>query len=148
MSVTERPGQSVGLHQLFASNDDEQEHFQRIGEVASAFNVTLRTLRFYEDKGLIAPKRVGSTRLFSKRDRVRLRMIIVGRNFGFTLREVKQMLDLYQTDTDNKKQISFVLQRSLVQLGKLEEERSKLDETLGDLRTWISELEGMSPRAA
>ena len=68
---------------------DSNEEYTRIGEMAKTFGVTLRTLRFYEDKGLISPKRDGSTRLYSRRDRARLKLILLGRKVGFSLRDVK-----------------------------------------------------------
>lgn len=73
---------------------DIQDDYTRIGEMAKMFNVTLRTLRFYEDKGLLSPKRDGSTRLYTRRDRARLKLILLGRKVGFSLRDVKQ-IDLH-----------------------------------------------------
>ena len=70
------------------------EDLARIGEMAKKYGVTLRTLRFYEDKGLLNPKRDGSTRLYTRRDKARLKLILLGRKVGFSLRDVKQMLSL------------------------------------------------------
>ncbi|TIT70664.1 MAG: MerR family DNA-binding transcriptional regulator, partial [Mesorhizobium sp.] len=77
------------------------EELVRIGEMAKKYGVTLRTLRFYEDKGLLNPKRDGSTRLYTRRDKARLKLILLGRKVGFSLRDVKQMMDLYDPTGSN-----------------------------------------------
>ena len=74
---------------------EAHDGYIRIGEMAKKHGVTLRTLRFYEDKGLITPRREGSTRLYTRRDNARLKLILLGRKVGFSLRDVKQMIDLY-----------------------------------------------------
>ena len=73
--------------------------------MAKKFGVTLRTLRFYEDKGLLSPQRDGTTRLYSRRDRARLKLILLGRKVGFSLRDVKQIMDLYDPNGTNTKQL-------------------------------------------
>lgn len=105
----------------------------RIGEMSKEFGVTLRTLRFYEDKGLISPERDGTTRLYSRRDRARLRLILLGRKVGFSLREVKQMIDLYDPAGSNARQLRVALEKSEKQLGRLHKQRESLDEAIGDL---------------
>ena len=77
----------------------------KIGDMAKMFGVTLRTLRFYEDKGLLSPIREGSNRLYTRRDRARLKLILLGRKVGFSLRDVKQMMDLYDPAGSNAKQL-------------------------------------------
>lgn len=118
----------------------EDEHgFARIGEVAKEFGVTLRALRFYEDKGLLDPKRDGSTRLYSARDLSRLRLVLLGRRVGFSLREVKQMLDLYDPRGTNSRQLRLVLDKSERQMVRLERQRSLIDEAMRDLGSLIDE---------
>jgi DNA-binding transcriptional MerR regulator len=109
------------------------EDLVRIGEMAKNYDVTLRTLRFYEDKGLLAPKREGSTRLYTRRDRTRLKLILLGRKVGFSLREVKQLIDLYDPSGSNAKQLRLVLEKSEKQLGRLRKQRSELDEAIDEL---------------
>ena len=103
------------------SNDDAvsetKEDYVRIGEMAKTFGVTLRALRFYEDKGLISPKRDGSTRLYTRRDRARLKLILLGRKVGFSLRDVKQIMDLYDPKGANTKQLRLTIDKSEKQLG-------------------------------
>ena len=84
--------------------------------MAKKYGVTLRTLRFYEDKGLINPKRDGSTRLYSRRDKARLKLILLGRKVGFSLRDVKQIMDLYDPKGANTKQLRLALDKSEKQL--------------------------------
>lgn len=107
----------------------------RIGDMAKEFGVSLRTLRFYEDKGLIQPKREGSVRLYSRRERARVRLILLGRNVGFSLREVKQMMDLYDPHGTNTKQLRVALEKSDKQLSRLEKQREAIDDAIGQLRT-------------
>ncbi|MGI6850888.1 MerR family transcriptional regulator [Mesorhizobium sp. 1B3] len=115
-----------------ASLETEDGYF-RIGEMAKAFGVTLRALRFYEDKGLLSPKRDGSTRLYTRRDRTRLKLILLGRKVGFSLREVKQMIDLYDPTGTNVKQLRLALEKSEKQLVRLQKQRAAIDEAIGDL---------------
>lgn len=134
------------------SNDPEDGYF-RIGEMAKDHGVTLRALRFYEDKGLLSPKREGSTRLYTRRDRSRLKLILLGRKVGFSLRDVKQMMDLHDPVGPNAKQFRVVLDKSEKQLTKLHRQRAVLDEAIGDLSELMSDLrarlaEWQQPKAA
>lgn len=113
---------------------DLSEDYLRIGDLARQFGLTLRTLRFYEDKGLITPKREGNTRLYSRRDVARLKLILLGRKVGFSLREVKQMMDLYDPEGSNMKQLRMVIEKSERQLVKLEKQRLAVDEAIGELK--------------
>jgi DNA-binding transcriptional MerR regulator len=113
---------------------DAHEEVARIGDMAKEYGVTLRTLRFYEDKGLLRPRRVGNTRLYSRRDKGRLKLILLGRKVGFSLREVKQMIDLYDPTGSNAKQLKLALEKSEKQLGRLEKQRAALDEAIVDLK--------------
>jgi DNA-binding transcriptional MerR regulator len=128
---------------------DDSEEFTRIGEMAKSFDVTLRALRFYEDRGLINPRREGTTRLYSRRDRARLKLILLGRRVGFSLREVKQMMDLYEPKGQNARQYRLVLERSQRQLGRLEARRAALDEAIGELKDLVAtvrdRLDGTQP---
>jgi DNA-binding transcriptional MerR regulator len=113
---------------------DGAEEFARIGEMARKFDVTLRALRFYEDRGLIHPRREGTTRLYSRRDRARLKLILLGRRIGFSLREVKQIMDLYDPKGPNTRQLKLVLEKSQRQLGRLEARRDALDGAINELK--------------
>ncbi len=107
--------------------------FARIGDVARKYGVTLRALRFYEDKGLIKPVREGTTRLYGKRDCTRLKLILLGRKVGFSLREVKQMIDLYDPSGSNTRQLRVAIEKGEKQLKRLEKQRAAVDEALIEL---------------
>ena len=94
----------------------------------------MRALRFYEDKGLIAPQRVGTTRIYGKREVARLRLIQRGRGLGFAVREIKEFLDLYDVDPEHVEQMRRFLQRVRVRLAELEQRRAALEETIAELR--------------
>lgn len=122
---------------------DGEEELTRIGDMAKTFGVTLRTLRFYEDKGLLNPKRDGSTRLYTHRDRARLKLILLGRKVGFTLRDVKQMMDLYDPNGTNAKQLKVTLEKSEKQMARLLKQRSTLDEAIDDLGSVMQTVHGL-----
>jgi len=119
---------------------DSSDGYARIGELAKEYGVTLRTLRFYEDKGLLAPHREGTTRLYSRRDVARLKLILLGRKVGFSLREVKQMLDLYDPSGSNAKQLKLALDKSEKQLVRLEKQRAEMDDAISELTGMISAM--------
>src|SRR5262245_54337723 len=116
---------------------DSTDGYTRIGELARQYDVTLRTLRFYEDKGLLAPHRDGTTRLYSRRDVARLKLILLGRKVGFSLREVKQILDLYDPNGSNTKQLKLALDKSEKQLVRLEKQRTAIGEAITELTDMI-----------
>jgi len=125
------------------SAPESADGYSRIGELAKKYGVTLRTLRFYEDKGLISPDRDGTTRLYTRRDVARLKLILLGRKVGFSLREVKQMLDLYDPSGSNTKQLKLALDKSEKQLVRLEKQRAMLDEAVLELGTMIETVRTM-----
>ena len=109
------------------------ESFLTVTQLARELGITARTIRFYEDKALITPQRAGSTRVYTGRDRARMILILRGKRLGFSLREIKEYLDLYDVDHTQDEQ----LRRLLVAVGKrledLREQRRALDTTLTDL---------------
>lgn len=109
------------------------EKVYRIGELASEFDVTLRTLRFYEDKGLLQPRRIGSTRLYSRRDRARLKLILLGKRVGFPLQDIREMLALYEPGGNNLRQLEVVEEMGVEQLDRLHRERARLDAAIEEL---------------
>jgi DNA-binding transcriptional MerR regulator len=105
-----------------------------IQEVARELGVTMRALRFYEDKGLIVPQRVGTTRIYGKREVARARLVLRGRRLGFTVREIKEFLDLYDLDPEHAEQRRRFLVRVRERLVELEERKAAIDETIAELR--------------
>jgi len=130
MTVGESADNDLGI---FGGLSDEGDGVFKIGEMSKTYGVTLRTLRFYEDKGLLSPAREGSTRLYSRRDRTRLKLILLGRKVGFSLRDVKQMMDLYDPAGSNAKQLRLTLDKSEKQLGRLHKQQQAIEEAIGEL---------------
>ncbi len=104
-----------------------------IQQMTKFYDVTARTLRFYEDKGLLSPIRDGQKRLYTKRERARLKLILRGKRFGFSLNEIKPLLDLYKKDDANYEQISMTYEIAKRRLQDLKEQRDKLNQTIRDL---------------
>ncbi len=140
MMASDAAGSMAGV---VSNPGDDAEGYAKIGEMAKAFGVTLRTLRFYEDKGLLAPRREGSLRLYSRRDRARLKLIMLGRKIGFSLRDVKQMIDLYDPSGSNAKQLRLTLDKSEKQMGRLQKQRAAIDEAIGDLEALMDTIRRM-----
>lgn len=105
-----------------------------IREMCDAFDVTPRTLRFYESKELIFPVREGQKRLFTKRDRARLKLILRGKRFGFSLEEIRQLLDLYHMGDQQYTQLSRAYDIARERLSDMERQRDELTEAIDDLR--------------
>jgi DNA-binding transcriptional MerR regulator len=104
-----------------------------ISELAADFGITLRTIRFYEDEGLLTPERVGTTRVFRDRDRVRLQLILRGRRLGFTLAEIAHILGLYDETPGERGQLEFLLEDIGRRRAVLLQKRRDLDDALADL---------------
>jgi len=105
-----------------------------IREMCDTFDVTPRTLRFYEAKELLFPIRQGQKRLFTKRDRARLKLILRGKRFGFSLEEIRQLLDLYHMDGGEVKQLSEVYAMAEKHLAEMEAQKAELDEAISELK--------------
>jgi DNA-binding transcriptional MerR regulator len=105
-----------------------------VTQLANDLSVTARTVRFYEDKGLLNPQRAGNTRVYTHRDRARLILILRGKRLGFTLREIKEYLDLYDADPTRQEQLRALLKRVQNRIDGLIEQEKALVETLGELR--------------
>ena len=112
-----------------------------IGQLANEFNVTPRALRFYEQKGLLSPERVGLSRFFSRRDRARLKLIVRGKRLGFALLEIKELLDLYDTGDDQVEQLKETLSHSKNRLKSLNEQKKDIQDTILEMNQVISQLE-------
>ena len=105
-----------------------------IQEVATMLSVTHRTLRFYEDKGLIEPQRVGNTRIYSRREVARMQLILRGKRLGFTIREISEFLDLYDADPEHVEQSRLLLRRIRERLKLLARQRAAIEETVVELK--------------
>ena len=116
------------------ASPDQADRFWTVTELARELGVTPRTIRFYEDRGLILPRRAGTTRVYAPRDRARLILILRGKRLGFSLREIKEYLDLYDADPTHASQLRRLLDGVRARVALLEEQSSALDETLTELR--------------
>jgi DNA-binding transcriptional MerR regulator len=112
-----------------------------ITDLATEFRVTPRTIRFYEDKSLLRPKRQGLNRVFSRRDRARLQLILRGKRLGFSLAMIREMLDLYDLGDGQVEQLRVTLKRSQERLVELENQRRDINEAITELKDGISALQ-------
>lgn len=104
-----------------------------IGDLASEFGVSTRTLRFYEEKGLLAPARQGGIRYFSPADRVRLRLILRGKRLGLSLQESAEIIDLYDAPTGSERQLRVLLERLGERRERLLDQARDIEASLADL---------------
>lgn len=107
--------------------------FFTIRDLTREFGVSARTLRFYEEKGLLDPRRTGEQRLYGRRDRARLRYVLMGRSVGFSLEEIREMLDLYDLGDGQATQLRVSLQRFLEQINRLEQQKANIEAAIGEL---------------
>jgi DNA-binding transcriptional MerR regulator len=104
-----------------------------ISELAKEFGVTTRTIRFYEDQGLLSPAREGTNRVFSNRDRVRLKLALRGKRLGFSLAEIRELFELYDVSRDERKQLAEFLSR-------LDRRRAHLEQQREDIEVMLNEI--------
>ena len=112
-------------------------------ELRREFDVSARTLRFYEDKGLLHPGRVGQNRIFSYRDRARLKLILRGKRVGFSLAEIKEILDLYNLKDGQVTQLRVSLDKGRERVAALEEQKRDIEEAIADLTRTCEIIQGM-----
>jgi len=137
--LVETEGEDV----LTASTSDTGPLSYTIGDLAKEFDVTLRTLRFYEDKNLLNPRREGMTRIYSRRDRARLKLVLMGKKVGFSLTEIKDMLDLYDLRDGQVTQLRVALGRFTEQIEVLQRQRDDVDRAIADLERTVAVVSGM-----
>ena len=114
-----------------------------IGDLSREFGVTLRTLRFYEDKRLLNPKRQGMHRLYSRRDRARLKLVLMGKKVGFSLTEIKDMLDLYDLKDGQVTQLKVALEKFGRQIGLLQQQKQDIEQAIDELSRTMEVVSGM-----
>jgi len=116
-------------------HEPENGELYGIGELCSAFGITPRAVRFYEDKGLLKPRRVGSTRVYTRGDRARLALILRSKAIGASLSDIKHFLELYGAHGEGRvQQAKYVLARTDKAIAELEAKRAHIDATLAELR--------------
>jgi DNA-binding transcriptional MerR regulator len=130
---------------------DHQKDLMTIREMCDTFDVTPRTLRFYEAKELLSPVRDGTRRLFTRRDRARLKLILRGKRFGFSLEDIRQTLDLYGLDGSDAAQRQHAYQLAVQRLSAMQSQRAELDVAIAELTAELADAEArglISRRAA
>jgi DNA-binding transcriptional MerR regulator len=105
-----------------------------VNQLAAALGITPRAIRFYEAKGLIAPRRAGTMRVFTRRDRARLLLVLRGIRLGFSLAEVREYLDLYDADPTQREQTRLLRDKVTARIAALEAQRADLEQALAELR--------------
>ncbi len=118
-----------------AHRDEDTDQLFGITELCQEFGITLRTIRFYEDKALLKPRRINGARVYTKRDRARLALILRSKAIGASLDEIKHYLDLYGAHGEGRvQQLKFVLDRTDAAITELETKRAHIDASLAELR--------------
>ncbi|QBX35427.1 MerR family DNA-binding transcriptional regulator [Paracoccus liaowanqingii] len=113
-----------------------------IRQMCDAFAVTPRTLRFYEARELIFPHRRGQHRLYDRRDRARLTLILRGKRFGFSLEQIRQLLELYEPGGTNRAQVAATIEIGRARLADMEQQYAELSEAIAELRVQITDAQG------
>jgi DNA-binding transcriptional MerR regulator len=114
-------------------NSQVQPETWSIAELAAEYDVTLRTIRFYEDRGLLTPERRGTQRVYHPRDKVRLGLVLRGKRLGFSLDEIAKIVDMYDAEPGEEGQLVYLLHQITTRRAELEQRRRDIDETLQEL---------------
>ena len=122
------------------------EGLKSIAEASEELGVTQRTLRFYEDKGLILPGRVGAMRVYSRREMGRMQLILRGKRLGFSIREIGEFLSLYDTEHGKESQMRHLLQQVEDRLSELRHQRDAIDKTIAELEVIEQQARDRLPR--
>ena len=131
-----------------ATDVDSGEEYLTIGQMASEFQVSLRTLRFYEDRQLLSPLRQGTTRLYDRRQRSRLKVILKGKRLGFTLTEISAMLGTAAQEEPTQIEAVLAPDKILSQINELERQRERLDAAISELRATQERIAGQPELAS
>ncbi len=126
-----------------SAQDDTKKLTFTIGDLSKEFGITLRTLRFYEDKGLLNPRREGLNRIYTKRDRARLKLVLMGKRVGFSLDEIRNMLDLYDLRDGQVTQLRVALTKFNEQIDVLVNQKNDIEQAIGELQRTVDIVSGM-----
>lgn len=121
--------------------DQRERQSYTITDLSEEFGVTARALRFYEDEGLIAPERQGLARIYSRRDRARLAWILRGKRVGFSLADIREMIDLYDADEEHEEQHRVTLAKCKARIELLTRQKDDIDAAIAELSGFVAALE-------
>ena len=117
-----------------APGGEKQPRLYSIGDLAAEFAVSPRAIRFYEDQGLLKPQRIGGNRVYTHGDRARLVLILRGKRLGFSLADIRELLDLYDVDPRHLEQLRATLEKGRARITELERQRAEIVATIAELR--------------
>lgn len=129
--------QDIGEASAFVAEHRQQsdDRVYGISELVAEFDVTARAIRLYEERGMLSPRRVGTARIFSRRDRARLALILRAKALGSSLAEIKQYLDLYgQHGEGRRAQLEYVVRKTTQAMQELRDKRDQIDKTINELK--------------
>ncbi|HZQ74332.1 MAG TPA: MerR family DNA-binding transcriptional regulator [Burkholderiales bacterium] len=127
---------SAKIDEVIMGMDDMQRGEFSIGELAREFDVTPRAIRFYEDQGLLAPRRDGQRRIYTARDRTRLKLTLRGKRLGLSLSEIRELIDMYEPGRDERPQLKRFLAVLEAHKASLEQQQADLDAQLSEIRSF------------
>ncbi|EQB31850.1 MerR family transcriptional regulator [Sphingobium ummariense] len=120
--------------------DHNDRQTYSITDLSEEFGVTARALRFYEDEGLIAPERQGLARIYSRRDRARLAWILRGKRVGFSLTEIREMIDLYDADEEHEAQRRVTVEKCRARIDLLTRQKDDIDAAIAELEAFVATI--------